>query len=317
MRRESGYGPAFLLGILISVPQPFSLPSFAKINWTLRVLGKREDGFHELFTVFQTVSLHDTLYFEESDELSLTSDARGLPTDERNLIVKAEHALQRSGDIDGGARIYLEKHIPSPGGLGGGSSNGATALLGLRKLWNADVSDKELSHVAADLGSDVPFFLAGGTAIGTDRGDLIEPVGDVKAENILIVTPDVKISTRKVFESLKAPALTTPEREHILTVCRNEAESLDPLTSALKNDLEDSVFAAFPEVRRVKDTLLELGATNASMCGSGGSVFAVFENKETRQAAEKALDALDYASTWRKFAVSTISRAQYREALGI
>jgi 4-diphosphocytidyl-2-C-methyl-D-erythritol kinase len=296
------------------VPTSFSLPSFAKINWTLRVLGKREDGFHELFTIFQTVSLCDMIEFGEGELVTLTCDEPQLACEQTNLILLAAGALARRFPQCGGAAIHLRKEVPYPGGLGGGSSNAAATLIGLRRLWNLDLDDAELSEIASELGADVPFFLHGGTAIGTGRGDVIEPIDDVTAENMLIITPEVKISTGDVFGSLDARALTSDNREHILTVCRNEARSFDPLHSVLKNDLEDSVFAAYPEVKRVKETLLGLGAVNAAMSGSGGSVFAVFDNKETRQAAQKALDQ---ESTWRKFAVSTISRAQYREALGI
>ena len=290
------------------------MPSFAKINWILRVLGKRDDGFHELFTVFQTLSLHDTLHIEEGEDLSLTCDVPDLPTDERNLIIKAAKVFQGSICSPGGARMHLEKRMPSPGGLGGGSSNAAVAMVGLRRLWRADITDTQLQEIAAEIGSDVPFFLHGGTAIGTGRGEVIDPIDDIAAENMLIVAPEVDVSTSQAFSDLNADALTYEARDHILTVCRNEARSLDPLRSVLKNDFEASVFAAYPEIARVKQTLLDLGAVNAAMSGSGASVFAVFDNKETRQAAQKALD---HESTWRKFAVSTISRAQYREALGI
>ena len=292
----------------------FTLPSFAKINWTLRVLGRRDDGFHELFTVFQTVSLDDTIGFEPHDRLHLECDDRNVPTDERNLIITAANALREATENRSGARIRLEKRIPSPGGLGGGSSNAAVALIGLKRLWQIDVTDEQLQEIAAKVGSDVPFFLHGGTAIGTGRGEVIEPVDDISAENMLVVTPDVDVSTRQAFADLNADALTSEGRDHILTVCRNEARSLDPLHSVLKNDFEASVFAAYPEIARVKATLLKLGAVNAALSGSGASVFAIFDNKETRQAAEKALD---HESTWRKFAVSTISRREYREALGI
>ena len=296
------------------VTNSFSLPSFAKINWTLRVLGKRADGFHELFTVFQTVSLHDTLHFEKSDGLSLTCNDRRVPTDDCNLIIKAANALRGMFGMTNGARLHLEKRIPSPGGLGGGSSNSATGLIGLSKLWQIDVTHGQLHEIATAMGSDVPFFLHGGTAIGTGRGEGIEPIDDISVENMFIVAPAVNVSTQQAFADLNADALTSEGRDHILTVCRNEARSLDPLHSVLKNDFEASVFAAYPEIRRVKNTLLDLGAANAAMSGSGASVFAVFDNKETRQAAQKALD---HESTWRKFAVSTISRTKYREALGI
>lgn len=292
----------------------FSLPSFAKINWTLRVLGKRGDGFHELFTVFQTLSLSDTLCFAESETLELTCDDRNVPLDERNLIVQAANSL---GDIFGakkGAAIHLEKRIPSPGGLGGGSSNAAAALIGLARLWEMDVSLDELMPIAAKIGSDVPFFLYGGTAVGAGRGEMLEQADDVVEPYMLIVTPDVNVSTGIAFGRLGAPTLTNEELGHILSVCRTEADSLRLHRTALINDLEASVFADFPEIRRVKETLLEIGARNAAMSGSGASVFAIFDNIETRQTAIKALD---HESTWRKFAVATVSRNEYRDALGL
>ena len=296
------------------MPSEFTLPSFAKINWTLRVLGKREDGFHELFTVFQTVSLCDRLTFRPSDGLSMNCNIKYMPTDGRNLVMKAATGLREMFNITHGAAIHLEKRIPSPGGLGGGSSNAATALVGLARLWQIDPKDSEFNEIAETLGSDVPFFLQGGTAIGTGRGVAIERVDDLNERFLLIVSPKVRVSTRVAFERLDATTLTKTELEHILSVCRSDANSLDLHHSALINDFEASVFAAYPEVGRVKQTLLELGAVNAAMSGSGASVFAVFDKIETRQTAIKALD---HESTWRKFAVATVSRSEYREALRI
>lgn len=296
------------------MPTSFSLPSFAKINWMLHILGKRDDGFHELFTVFQTVSLHDTLHFEESSELTLTCDDPNIPTDERNLIVKAAAALRNRSGVDRGAKIYLEKRIPSPGGLGGGSANAAVTLMGLKKLWNVAVEDDVFHAIAAGLGSDVPFFLHGGTAIGTGRGENIDEIDDVTEKYVLIVTPNVRVSTAGAFSELGRSNLTNSDTETILTVCRNELKSFDLQHSALTNDFEQSVFARHPEIERVKKSLLELGAVNAAMSGSGASVFAVFDKQETRQAAE---NALEINRDWRKFAVSTVSRSSYREALRV
>lgn len=292
----------------------FSLPSFAKINWTLRVLGKRADGFHELFTVFQTVSLHDTLEFSSSDVLTLTCDDRNLATGDSNLIMQAARALKQRFPKTGGGNIHLRKTIPFPGGLGGGSSNAAVTLIGLARLWQLDIVG-DLQAVAAELGSDVPFFLQGGTAAGAGRGEIVDPTGDGDARYMLLVTPAVKVSTHEAFAALRVGAsLTSDALERSLTVCRNEARSLDPLHSELINDLERTVFSAYPEVARVKETLLGLGAVNAAMSGSGATVFAVFDKQETRQAA---LAALDEESSWAKFAVSTISRSEYASALGI
>ncbi|MEJ7846950.1 MAG: 4-(cytidine 5'-diphospho)-2-C-methyl-D-erythritol kinase [Pyrinomonadaceae bacterium] len=289
----------------------FTLPSFAKINLHLEVLGKRSDGYHDLCTIFQTVSLHDTLDFEKSGELRLTCDDPQIPTDGRNLIVAAANLLKERSNVDSGAEIHLEKRIPSPGGLGGGSSNAAAALVGLARLWDIEISMAELVEIAVEIGSDVPFFLYGGTAAGTGRGTDITRMNDFDGKYMLIVTPDVAVSTRKAFEGLN---LTTTGAKSILNNCRFDGESIDLQRAALRNDFETTVFAAHPEIGNVKRTLLHLGARQALMSGSGASVFGIFDKEETRQATQKALEK---NLNWRMFAVAAISRQSYREALGI
>ena len=263
----------------------FTLPSFAKVNLHLRVIGKRDDGFHELCTVFQTVSLHDDITFSESGELVFTCSDPRIPTGDENLIVRAANILREKHGVSSGARIHLEKRIPAPGGLGGGSSNAATALLGLAELLDIDAEHGELELIGAELGSDVPFFFHGGTALGTGRGERLAEMPQIEEKFILIVTPDVDVSTRTAFERLNAPNLTTAELESNLNVCRLEAEKLDLRHGKLINDFEERIFETAPEIGRVKERLLEHGAANALMSGSGASVFAIFDKEETRQAA--------------------------------
>jgi 4-diphosphocytidyl-2-C-methyl-D-erythritol kinase len=298
--------------ILLKMPHELTLPSFAKVNLYLRILGRRDDGYHELCTVFQTVSLHDSITFTEADDISLTWNENEVAVSDDNLIIRAANVLKRRFGVSHGARINLVKAIPAPGGLGGGSSNGCITLLGLSKLWQLHAGHRQLAELASEIGSDVSFFLHGGTAFGTGRGEIVEEMPDVGIGPMLIVTPGVAVSTPDAFYRLSAPNLTKQALNRSLTVCRNEARSPDLLHSALINDLEPSVFQAYPEVRRAKETLLGLGAQNAAMSGSGASVFAIFEKEETRQAA---LKALDNEVNWRKFAVAAISRSEYREAL--
>ena len=292
----------------------FTLPSFAKINWYLRVLGKRDDGFHELCTLFQTVSLHDNLTFVESDEINFDCDNQTIPTDVTNLVVKAAKILREKYAVKTGAAIRLEKRIPAPGGLGGGSSNAAVTLIGLTKLWNLKITLTEMLEIGEKIGADVPFFFCGGTALGTGRGSEITPVKDVAEKFLLIITPPADISTVEAFARLNATRLTNFDSKSILNVCRNDAENLDFRQANLKNDFEPSVFAVQPEIMRVKEKLLELGAIQAHLSGSGASVYAIFEKEETRQTTLKALDV---EINWRKFAVATVSRQNYRESLGI
>ncbi len=290
----------------------FTLPSFAKINWLLRILGKREDGFHELFTIFQTVSLFDEITFDESDELNLTCNIENIPVDETNLIVKAAMLLKNEFAVEKGAKIHLEKRIPAPGGLGGGSSNAAVSLLGLAILWNLDFEFERLVEIGARLGSDVPFFFYGGTARGLGRGTKIVHLQDFSEKFLLIVTPEIHVSTAAAFARINAPYLTKESSKSILKICQNEADNFNLRQNDFANDFEKSVFEFEPEVRRVKEKLLASGAKQAVLSGSGASVFAVFDKEETRQATLKALEE---ETNWRKFAVATVSRDEYRAAL--
>ena len=288
----------------------FTLPSFAKINLHLRVLGKREDGFHEIFTVLQTISLCDELKFETADSLELICNDPAVPADETNLIIRASKAL----DPVGGATITLTKSIPMGGGLGGGSSNAAVTLIGLNRLWGLGRTIGDLARIGSELGSDVPFFLAGGTALGVGRGEQIEELPDFSASDLILITPDVHVPTAGAYARLDAENLTNQDLNRILRVCRSEAESPDFLSGALINDFEPTVFTAFPEIGRAKQKLIDLGASRVLMSGSGASVFGFFDKEETRQAA---LKALDNEVNWRKFAVAAVSRSEYRGKLGI
>jgi 4-diphosphocytidyl-2-C-methyl-D-erythritol kinase len=286
------------------------LKSFAKINLGLKIHGKRADGFHLLTTVFETVSLYDTLVFKPSAALEVTCDDRSVPTDERNLILQAALRLRERYGCKEGVSIHLRKRVPSPGGLGGGSSNAAVALMGLSRLWRLPVGQGELYEIAKDLGSDVPFFLVGGRAIGCGRGDEIIPLADSPTKYVLITAPSFGIPTAEAFAALKRPFLTSDEAQSILRVCRSGLER-DWATASETNDFEEWVFEKFPELAEMAERLRESGAKSAGLSGSGPSIFAIFEKEETRQANIEALKDFN----WRMFAVATVTRAEYREAL--
>lgn len=290
----------------------FTLPAFAKINWFLHILGKREDNFHELCTLFQTISLCDYLTFSASAELHLTCNDLNIPTDEQNLIIRSAKVLQERFGIKKGAEIRLEKNIPSPGGLGGGSADCAVALLGLLKLWGLKINLSQLVEIGKHLGSDVPFFFYGGTALGTGRGTEIIEVEDVTEKYLLIITPNINVPTAMAFAKFDAPRLTNISSKSILKLCCDEANTFNSRQRTPKNDFESVIFKIEPELKRVKQTLLSYGAKVALMSGSGASIFGIFENEETRQATLKALKE---EVNWRMFAVATISRSEYREAL--
>ena len=276
------------------------------------MLGKRADGLHEICTVFQTVSLCDYLTFETADEIRLTCDAANVPTDASNLIWRAADLLRAKFAFTGGARIHLQKRIPSPGGLGGGSSDAAIALLALSHLWQLPVTKAGLHEIAARLGADVPFFLTGGTMRGTGLGTTLESWPDAPPIFLLIVTPDENVLTAAAYQSLNAPRLTEAGGNDNLTICRFE-NSLEFLTTELQNDFEKTIFELKPEIARVKQSLLDAKAINALMSGSGASVFGIFDNQDEQTAAFEMLRRRE--KSWRVFACQTISQADYRVAL--
>ena len=290
-----------------------TLPAFAKINWVLRVLGRRPDNLHEIHTIFQTITLCDQLTFEDLDEdrIELACDASDIPVDESNLVHGAATALRRYYNLRRGARIYLEKRIPAMAGLGGGSSDAAVTLLGLTELWNVAASKRELAQLGAHLGADVPFFLTGGTALGTGLGTEITPFDDIGAEHLLVVTPGVQVSTAKAYQALKAPALTKENETIILPVSRANAHPEDSLRDILYNDFEPVVFDLQPEIRRAKNLLLEAGARGALLAGSGSSVFGIFDSREARRRAQ---DMLGSETNWRIYECATLARIDYRKA---
>ena len=290
----------------------FTFPSYAKINLFLRVLGKRADGFHEICTIFQTVSLCDYLTFSENEKIVLICDDEKIPIGDKNLIVKAANSLRDEFDIKKGAKIRLQKNIPAPGGLGGGSSNAAIALLGLVKLWKLEIDFEQLCEIGKNLGSDVPFFFYGGTALGTGRGTEIFSLEDFRKNFLLIVAPKIDVTTKDAFALLNAPDLTNKGSKSILQICRDEVNSLYLRQSELKNDFERVIFEIEPEIARVKEKLFHCKAKRALLSGSGASVSAIFETDEQRQ---NAIEALKAERDWRVFPVETVSRSVYQNSL--
>jgi len=291
-----------------------TLPSFAKINWSLRVLGKRPNGYHEVLTVLQTVSLSDELTFRlrDDDRIHVSCDDRSVPTDETNLVVKAALALRKRVQSSLGADVALTKRIPAQGGLGGASSNAAAALLALNALWNCELGADELNLLARDLGSDVPFFLTGGRSIGIGTGTTVKGVHDQPKQHLIIVTPNAKVSTATAYAALNAVSLTTFDVASILSSSLADVLSADSRQWPLCNDFERVIFEIEPEIERVKAALLESGARGALLAGSGSSVFGVFDDEASRN---DALGKLKCEAGWRTFSCETISRDEYFTAI--
>jgi 4-diphosphocytidyl-2-C-methyl-D-erythritol kinase len=286
------------------------LRSYAKINWTLEVLFRREDSYHELRTVYQTVSLYDELRLRDTTgEIEIACDDPRVPGDGTNLVHKAAVLLREATGTQAGARIEIDKRIPVAAGLGGGSSNAAAALIGLSQLWQVEVPIQRLIEIASALGSDVPFFLVGGTALGVGRGEEVYPLEEVREDSLVLVNPGVAISTADAYSRLSR--LTRQESVRIMPLTSLAAKGISELPLAARNDLEEVVAAAYPEIAEVKRRLLSLGARRVLMSGSGATVFGVFDNLNS---AEAARDEARAAGWWSE-AVHTIARGEYRESI--
>ncbi|MEK6325318.1 MAG: 4-(cytidine 5'-diphospho)-2-C-methyl-D-erythritol kinase [Acidobacteriota bacterium] len=292
------------------MPSSIEIQSYAKINWILDVLFKREDGYHELQTIYQTVSLHDQLRITETDgPIEVLCDDTRVPCDETNLAFKAAVMLREAAGTKKGARIEIEKRIPVAAGLGGGSSNAAVTLLALVKLWQVEIDERELTRIAAGLGSDVSFFLIGGTALGVGRGEEVSGIEQLDCEHLLLVNPGFAVSSRDAYEMLSR--LTRSEGTFNIPLALLAAKGISGLPLVARNDLEDAVLAAHPEIAEVKRRLFSLGASHAQMSGSGATVFGVFDNSQATERAESEMHALGY---WAQ-RVSTVDRQEYHATI--
>lgn len=282
----------------------FTLKTPAKINWFLSVLRKRGDGYHEISSLMQSVSLYDYLTFEYSDKIEIITDA-DIPIEE-NLVYKAAVLLKEKLLVNKGAVITLKKEIPISAGLGGGSSDAACALMGLNRLWELGKSEEELIRFGGMLGSDVPFFFKGPFAAVGGRGEIITPLKANASYVILLVKPRLGISTKWAYteiskslrletgllqaESLRLDSELTKRDNNIKLFCYAlDKQDFKSIAFMLKNDLEIPVIRKFQVIGELKDRLLTMGARASLMSGSGPTVFGVFASKET---AEKAAEAM-------------------------
>jgi len=248
----------------------------AKVNLALHVVGRRSDGYHEIVTIFQAIELHDVLEGELAEALTLEVSDPSIPGDESNLVLRAARLLHRHVPRAAarGARLRLDKAIPAGGGLGGGSSDAAGALVLLNELWALRLGSSDLERLAAELGADVPFFLFGGTALGTGRGATIEPLPPIPERAILLGCPPFGLSTPEVYRALGAP-LTADGAD--VTVPRLFVKFAEGNDFALAmNDLEAAAFGMRSELATFRDALSRTGAEAALVSGSGSTVFGLF-----------------------------------------
>jgi 4-diphosphocytidyl-2-C-methyl-D-erythritol kinase len=264
-----------------------TLKAPAKINWFLHVLGKREDGYHEIESLLQRISLYDILTFEHSETIEVVTEAN-IPLAD-NLVFKAATALREDSGYQHGARITLDKNIPLAAGLGGGSSDAAAALAGLNKMWGTDFSNEELSEMAASIGSDIPFFLNGATAIIEGRGERVIPVEVKKTSTLLLLKPPFGVPAGWAYSNVVEPTgKSTDIKSFIELIDYGDYKFLGDYG---RNDLEDPVSRRHPEIMEMKEALYNAGAEFCVMSGSGPTVFGVFGDRGKAESVRASIEA--------------------------
>jgi len=276
--------------------------SFAKINLGIEILGIRDDGYHEIRTLFQTVSLFDLLAFFplSRNEIILKGNDLTILWDETNLVHKATTLLKKRYAIGAGVEIHVTKNIPAGKGLGGGSSNAAITLLALNELWQLDLGKDVLRDLGAILGADIPFFFEGGLCLGQGKGEDLFMLEDLDPRQCVLALPPDSISTVSVYSKL-SPSLTSQDKDSKIIKFLDSRD-----LGFLENDLEEIVFRAYPQIKAIKNQIQEQGSELTLMSGSGSAVFGLFHR---RREAAKTLGMLKEEHS--AVLVTTLSRTEY------
>jgi len=248
----------------------------AKINLTLDILRKRDDGYHEVEMVMTMVDLSDRLELEtlDRDTIIISSPVGYIPLDEKNHAFQAAKLIKERYNVKQGVYIHIDKHIPVSAGLGGGSSDAAATLRGLNRLWGLNIPTRELQEIAAEIGSDVPFCVTGGTAIATGRGERLEPIASPPPCWVILAKPAVSVSTAEIYRQFD---VRTNKEQPKSQLCRQAIENKDykAMCASLGNMLEQVTMRMYPEVARIKACMEKLGADGVQMSGSGPTVFGL------------------------------------------
>lgn len=262
----------------------------AKINIGLNIINKQSDGFHNLETIFYPLNLFDEIRFIKSDKFSFNSNDENLNKEKSNLIIKAKELLEKEFDAQLPVEIYLEKNIPIGAGLGGGSSNAASTLLALTKLFNLEIDSETIGRLALSLGSDVPFFVNPVPSFAESRGEKIISINFIMDKYLLIVNPGIHVATKWAF------GLITPNQPKVSLkslIGKSEIEFEDLIRIA-SNDFENDVFNHFPEIKEIKEKMLEFGAVFSLMTGTGSTVWGMFDGEAAAYQTESYFKCKNY-----------------------
>ena len=283
--------------------EKLALNAYAKVNLGLDVLRRREDGYHELRMIMQTVDLYDTLTLEKTEEtgIAMTCNIEGLPCDETNLVYKSAKLMFEEYHLSGGIRIHLEKRIPMAAGMAGGSTDAAAVFNGINELYDLGVSKERLCELGVKIGADVPYCIVGGTALSEGIGEVLTMLPNVPDCVVLIAKPDFDVSTKYVFENLHANSLTYhPDIDAQASAIR--AGDLAGVVRVMDNVLETVTEAKYTEITDIKNVMKENGAMRAMMSGSGPTVFGLYEKAED---AEKAAHVIRERNLAKQLFVSS------------
>ncbi|MBT3941863.1 MAG: 4-(cytidine 5'-diphospho)-2-C-methyl-D-erythritol kinase [Chloroflexi bacterium] len=263
----------------MSASSRIEIEAHAKVNLTLEILGKRDDGYHDIVSIMQTIDLHDTVSLSASDDITLICDDPGLDG-ENNLALVAARRLQKAVGVSAGAEIRLEKRIPVSAGLGGGSSDAATVLNGLNRLWDLKLPLPELEAIAAEVGSDVPYLLSGGTALVQGRGEHVVPLAHANVDWMVVVSPetDLEDKTARLYSELSQSDHTRGVLTHKLA--GRIRGGGDAPAQFFFNAFEPYANQVFPDYAQIRDTFHNLGAMGILMSGAGPSMFALAPSRE-------------------------------------
>jgi 4-diphosphocytidyl-2-C-methyl-D-erythritol kinase len=278
------------------------LESPAKVNLRLEILNKRKDGYHELRTVFQKISLHDTLHFSLIKEkgISIATDHPNLPVGKTNLVYQAAQSMLKASDYQGGIHIEIKKEIPLGAGLGGGSSNAATTLKALNQLLKRSLSKRKLMEMGLEIGADVPFFIWKGAAIGSGIGEKLKKVTLPDLQYVLIY-PNFEVSTRWAYQNF----VLTNQRIHFNL--HKFLKTPEGISSILFNHLEEVVSRKYPQIEVMKNSLLSRGALGALMTGSGPTVFGLFQDDKSATGAYEKIKKMVARRGWVVFKTYSIA----------
>ena len=275
-------------------------PSYSKVNIGLKVLNQRDDGYHNIYTIFQELNFGDSIYIEKRDQgCKIIASVDWIPTDKSNICFKAYNEIKKEFSKVKGLCLKIEKKIPTGSGLGGGSANAAAVLKGINKIYKLKLTASKLEQIAREIGSDVPFFIKGKTQLGEGVGEKLTQINKTIIGTYLLVIPEVSISTEWAYSIIKNKLNDQNKKVNFSSFFNGDYSSL----KIFENDFEQIVVPAYPEIGAIKTKLLNLGARFASLSGSGSTVYGIFDDEASAKEAE-----LLFNSSHQTFLATPISR---------